>query len=123
MPVASFLSLFLIIGVQVWWLVPGHGILSSGGSSPVHLQHVMGAAMEHDCSWSWVTSQGGICKGGANDLCDTSWSPLAASGWHTVVGLLLVAVGHTYSIGRRDRFWYLVVGPSGGGSGRLYMIL
>ena len=39
-------------GVQIGWLIPNPGVLGSSGSSGAPLEHVMGAEVAHNHSWS-----------------------------------------------------------------------
>ena len=42
----------LIGGVRMRWLVPGRGVLAGGGGSCTPPEHMMGAEVPHDDSWS-----------------------------------------------------------------------
>ena len=85
----------LIGGVQMWWLVPIPRVLGSSGSSGVPLEHMMGAEVAPDHSWSlrgqwwWLVTTPRVWDGGSGGLqpllvsgreisgdCDHSW-PLA----------------------------------------------
>ena len=51
-PQCVLVVLPLIRGVQVWWLVPGPGVLGSGGSSGAPPEHMMGTeVVADDHSW------------------------------------------------------------------------
>lgn len=80
----------------------------------VHMypEHMMGAVVAHEHSWSWMPPLDGVQKGGGSGLHDPSYSLAAASTWHLVTGSSTVAVSPACFWGGRGRSWLLVLGSS-----------